>query len=455
MPRNIDAFIAVAILTCAGCGQPAEPSKAAAPVVAARPEPAFKVNTDKKSADFDPDEEFPEASEFVKLHTSATKVIAYAGLSKPGFSPDGKWVTFSRLTELRNISCVQLAEIELTGYMMQRPPDGQPSEATRLFRTKPQTFKGFSNYRIPHFGAIEPYGDVRGAIKAKWKFPAELWRTDTYPTVEVTRMVAVTKKDDLHDIGNMIEFIDNNHMADVERAILKDPGLMKVRDSEGTTPMLIAMADGTPRLARFMMAHGGNIHDTNKRGEDAMYYAAIGNNPKMLDFVLSQGFTVDPTASKPLLKAASLDEDRSVQWLIAHHADLNRAGPDGYTPLARTIYYANSKSYQLLMAAKPDLHCHTKEGKGLIQLSLGSPAVLKSLVIAGVPIEDPIESTGETALREAAKLQSFQSARWLLANGANVKAKDKKGQDVFDYARAGTTLHTDEFFRRAMGDALH
>src|SRR5471030_2843075 len=114
MPSNIGALIAAAILACLGCSWPIESGKAPVPIVAQHKEKGLKVNPTKASPDYDPDEEFPAPDQFKKLHTPAASFIGIGSVAPPKFSTDGKWVTFTFLTDVRNNSCVQLAEVEIT-----------------------------------------------------------------------------------------------------------------------------------------------------------------------------------------------------------------------------------------------------------------------------------------------------------------------------------------------------
>ena len=108
-------------------------------------------------------------------------------------------------------------------------------------------------------------------------------------------------------------------------------------------------------------------------------------------------------------------------------------------------------AFDLLLTYKADVHCHTKDGLGLIQIALPNPLFLPKLLAAGVPVDDPNPKNKQTSLMTAAYSQSG-STKWLLDHGANINARDSEGRSVFDYAKMSNTLNTDRFFREAIGD---
>jgi len=400
----------------------------------------------KSSPDYDPDEEFPTPAQFAKWRLPHVTIYSSFSAVAPKISGDERNVTFTFTMGLRNDSLRQIAEVDVVGAML--------SKATHkaVARSKPVVFKQFENLTIPHIGALEPYALTAGSsMTGEFTVPTETWRTDTWLELQVTRVVPVANTSNYHDIGNFIDFVVNQHTADVERAVLKDPSLVHAHDSVGTNPILVAVAYGTPRLCRFLLAHGADIHAKGSRGEDAMLYAVSGGNPKLLDFVYEHGFSVDPKTEIPLKRAANLNTVRAVKWLIAHGAKINRADSAGYTPISVAILFGNMDAFDALLAAKADVHCHTKQGLGLIQVALPNPQFLPKLLAAGISVDDPNPRNKQTSLMTAAWFQSG-SIQWLLDHGANVNARDSEGRSVFDYAKMGNTLHTDRFFRELYGD---
>ncbi len=399
----------------------------------------------KTSPDYDPDEEFPPAAQFANLHAPKVEIL-YSSQDGYRTTPDYQSVTFTFTGKLRNMSCRQIGEVDFVLAVEDKKTNRE------LFRSKPVAFKSFRSLNIPHVGALVPYAIQNTGEVGKYTVPNHLWRTDTMLELKVTKVVGVPEGGDLHDLGNLGEYIVNHHTADVERAILRDPSIVHDVNSEGTTTSLLVMAYGTPRLAKFVLSHGGNIKEKAKKGEDALFFAAAGNSPKMLDFVLHKGFKVDPPSCFPFRRAVTLHATRSVDWLMAHGVNLNRPDLEGWTPIAMAVSFRYPDIVDKLLRAKVNVHCYTNRGYGLMHLGIYHTEMLSRLVSAGLSVDDPMPRTRRTPLMMAVWSGDFIQAKWLLDHGAKLYAKDSQGQNVFAYARAGNTLHTEKFFRQAIGD---
>jgi hypothetical protein len=285
--------------------------------------------------------------------------------------------------------------------------------------------------------------------------PGKYWTTDSYVHPIVTRTELARYESNLHDIGNLISFVMSRSTADVEKAILTDPRLVRSTDAERNTPCLVAVACGTPSLVSFIMRHKGDIHAKTATGLGAMYFAVASNLLANLDFVGRRGFSANAPSpagfGTPLEFAERLHANRSVRWLIDHAANLNASEEGTRTPLRCAIMYANAQAFDMLIAAGANVHLHAKDGTGIMHWAVESPEFLTKALAAGVLVDDRSTTQGETPLMIAALTQSYAAAKWLLDHGAELKARDNRGRDVLDYARRSNWNHTDAFFRRGVG----
>ncbi|MDR3689882.1 MAG: ankyrin repeat domain-containing protein [Fimbriimonas sp.] len=400
----------------------------------------------RNSPDFDPDEDIPGAQALLSYRRPHVSFVSFTHLKPFRFSPDGQWMWVTFGSVISNDCCRQLAEVDLACRMIILDPRQE------LYRSSSIVFRRFNNSKIPHVGALEAFGLADPALVGEYRIPCKYWRTDTTFEIIATRIVPVEDEQNLHDMGNLIQYIAVHHTADVERAILKDPALLRLKNSEGTNLMLATMAFGTPRLARFVISHGGDIHSLGKHGEDAMYYASSGGQPALLDFALKHGCPVDSSHPSALIHATRENVASSVSWLIAHRANVNRPDAEGYTAIARAVAYRNMGIYNRLEDAKPNLRVRTKEGNCLMELALGTQVYLKRLWQAGAPIDEPNPKTKMTPFLTSVAEGNYRDAKWLLDHGAKLKSKDIHGHDVFYFARRANTFHTEKFFRDEVGD---
>lgn len=399
----------------------------------------------QSATELDADDTIPKPEELAKL------LVPKVGLISPNqvkyeLSPDGRQLTFTYEVDLANVSLRQIAEIDVVLVFR------QSSTGKEIFRSKEVPFKSFKSLRIPNVGACEGFTTLGALLVGKYTVPAEIWTTDTHQVLGVTRVVPKPDESDLHDIGNLIAFVTTHHTSEVIAALAKDPTVIQASNSEGVTATMVAAAVGSPQLIKYMVSHGGDLHSKAKTGHDAMVFAASGDNPKNLEYVKSQGFDVNGHEPDALLRAVVLNADQSVKWLVDHGANVDAADGAGYTPLCNSVQYADPVAFDILVKAKADVHCHTKAGWGLMHLALRYPMFLPKVLAAGVPVDDPVLPLRETPLMVAAFTGNFSAAKWLLDHGANINAKDKDGRSIFEYAKMSNTLHTDRFFRQALGD---
>jgi len=129
---------------------------------------------------------------------------------------------------------------------------------------------------------------------------------------------------------------------------------------------------------------------------------------------------------------------RAVKTLIAAHADVNAAMPDGSTPLAWAAYEDDAAAVDLLL--KANAKAATADDYGETPLTLacanGNPVITGELLEAGADA-NASRWNGETPLMIAVRSGNPQVLRLLIEHGAKVDAvESRKGQDALMWAAA-------------------
>lgn len=144
-------------------------------------------------------------------------------------------------------------------------------------------------------------------------------------------------------------------------------------------------------------------------------------------------------AGEPNLVEAIRDGNlQAVKALIAAHADVNLALPDGSTPLAWAAYEDDAAAVDLLLNAKAKANTADQYGETPLTLACanGNPIITGKLLEAGADA-NAARWNGETPLMLAARAGNSQALRLLLDHGAKVDAVEaRKGQDALMWAAA-------------------
>ena len=161
------------------------------------------------------------------------------------------------------------------------------------------------------------------------------------------------------------------------------------RDAGSEPPILYVKS---PQMARLLLAHGADLHATQMRGKrqgaNAMYFACIDGNTKVVSILIELGFDVNSGGeySSPIDEAAEYGGFETVRLLLKHGA---KVGP--HSPGADALFLAIAE--QQFDSAKLLLH-------------YGASA----------------NSETDPPLTEAAAQDSPEMALELLKRGANVNA---------------------------------
>ena len=251
---------------------------------------------------------------------------------------------------------------------------------------------------------------------------------------------------------------------------------------DGMTPMMMALDNGYPGVARYLLDHGANPYTWDWWGRTPLYVAVTMRGgrdsrsgprpPESLAFInalLAAGVNVNAqlafkepsrggrdnrfgddlltTGATPLLRAAQTFDNEVVLALLAHGALIDLPNASGVTPLMSAAGIGTRAGAGVLGPGTPD---------NVAALSLKT---MEILVAAGADINARITDVtsltariartntltnrqGQTALFHVAEAGRAAAVRFLLDHGARADVMDEMGKTPLDVAKGNADIVT-------------
>jgi len=202
-------------------------------------------------------------------------------------------------------------------------------------------------------------------------------------------------------------------------AVMGDTAAMEVLLAEGAdigtttgtdawTLLMHAVRFGRAEMVRFLCDRGADIHATNKRGANALHYAAVYGHAEITSLFLDRGGELadyaypgyllmairsghfdnvktfldkgaDPNArdemGNPALEYAvrvggvEVGDEWIVRLLLERGADINGGGYDGRTALMEATRFGNVKMVTLLLEEGADVNASSRSGTTALMLA--------------------------------------------------------------------------------------
>jgi pectate lyase len=278
-------------------------------------------------------------------------------------------------------------------------------------------------------------------------------------------------------------------LAKVEE-FLEDGIDVNAKDSQGMTPLLLAVQRGHKDIIDLLIAKKADVNVKNETGQTPLDLAVRQNNKDIVELLIANDADIDAKNDEgqtPLDIAISQNRSEVVKLLAAKGADISfhsaarigdlaiveniiRKGTDlnakdvsGRTPLHYAVEYGHKNIVELLITKGANVNIKDDDGNtpGHVALGKYNNTILELLIAKGVNIVsihlsayqgdlDEVRSYieegsdvnamdfyGTTSLHYAARRGHREVGKFLIAKGADVNAKDKHNYTPLHRAAGG------------------
>ncbi|MEE8481364.1 MAG: ankyrin repeat domain-containing protein [Desulfobacterales bacterium] len=263
------------------------------------------------------------------------------------------------------------------------------------------------------------------------------------------------------DIHKAVEAGD---FAKVKMLIEKNPELIKTIDSEGETPLHLAIWEGHDEIAKLLLSMIKDVNLKNARGNTLLLYTAYQGRKNIAELLLKRGALVDQKniyGRYPVHYAAREGHKGVLELLIENGANINVKSDEGLTPLEWALDQRDKSVIDLLLVHKAELHAKSEKGIRMLHRAavLGYKMLVDRLISQGVNIHSKdarggnllhnaatgglldlisfmisqrtdinmLDMYGSTPLHEAAAFGKKGAVELLIKNGADINSKRPDG----------------------------
>ncbi|KAK0182649.1 hypothetical protein PV327_000764 [Microctonus hyperodae] len=253
------------------------------------------------------------------------------------------------------------------------------------------------------------------------------------------------------------------------------PELVNAPDSEGHTPLHLAVIAGDTQLVAVLLANGADVNAKDLEGHSVLHWATVCGEAECVRLILAAGArpsTPDHRGGSPLHYAAqccgaAVTAELSVpkkigfkvlQTLLEFDADVNAKDEDGRQPI---LWAASAGSVEAVLALARSggaAAAGATDKDGLTALhcaaSRGHTRCVEALVNFCDAQPDHVDDNGCSALHYAATLGHADATALLLRLGADPNRQDRKGRTPALCAAAKGQLETLKILAQH-GGSLH
>lgn len=241
--------------------------------------------------------------------------------------------------------------------------------------------------------------------------------------------------------------VDAYHGVETANLLLEEGADINATDKTNETPLHRAATADKPKMVKFLIDKGANIHELVKQesrdGYTALHLAASSyHNTESAKHLIEAGADLEAltsTQNTPLLLAAGRDT-KLAKLLIEKKANIHAVNKKGKTPLHKAVCTPDVGLINLLIEKGANIHAvdHDQDTPLHIAAHNGNEEAVKLLINqrANITVKNNLN---ETPLHKAVKHGFLDTVQVLVNTGADIHARDKDGKTPLDAAMSSAS----------------
>jgi len=228
----------------------------------------------------------------------------------------------------------------------------------------------------------------------------------------------------------------------VKTMLKKNPMLVNSKDTDGRTPLHMAVAGDLKGMSDILVSSGANVNERDRSGNTPLHFAAGKKSGVLVEMLLKNGADVNDrnnAEETPLHKASSMAVCRH---LLSKGALVNAKDINGYTPIHTISRQGTRAMVELLLSRGASLNESDNScGRNPLCMaaSAGNVELVKFYVEKGGNVnipekKNPWRSPLYLAVQADNERLSLEVVKFLILKGADVNYRDSSGYPVITEA---------------------
>ena len=226
-----------------------------------------------------------------------------------------------------------------------------------------------------------------------------------------------------------LHYMAENNACQIAALLIENGANVNAKDGFDNAPLHYAGYNDASAIAFLLIQNGADVNAKNNSNTTPLHEAARSNAPGVAVLLIDSGADVnakDNDNQTPLHEAAESGYDaiEVASLLIANGANVNAKYLGGVTPLHGAAVYGAPETAALLINSGASVNAKDNDDRTPLHGAASGNATMVSLLINNGANVNAKDLDDTTPLHEAARSGATEAASILIANGADVDAKE-------------------------------